>query len=105
MAPPDDLRNVHPLAQSAFSLSGSSGLYDRARPSYPASAMSHIFSAALQIQQPSPHREGIDVIELGPGTGIFTRLLLQPPPQFSSTVTIKSIVGVEPSPGMREAFR
>ncbi|KAF3927807.1 hypothetical protein ABW20_dc0101565 [Dactylellina cionopaga] len=103
----------HPLASSAFTTSGSSGLYDRARPSYPPEALSQIFTAfhdSLRSKQPNTSSEnaakGINVVELGAGTGIFTRLLVSPPPDVDTKdVNLAKLVAVEPSSGMREGFR
>ncbi|KAH9823308.1 hypothetical protein DFH28DRAFT_1103457 [Melampsora americana] len=64
------------LANEAFSKSGASGLYDRARPTYPIE------------------------IELGAGTGIFTRALLY----NSKPGQIKKWNAIEPAAGMRESF-
>ncbi|KAJ6256391.1 hypothetical protein Dda_8891 [Drechslerella dactyloides] len=94
--------SVHPLASSAFSTSGSSGLYDRARPTYPPTALSRIF-AALQSLPSSTN--GLNVVELGAGTGIFSRLLLRPPVDVTTDVQVAKLVAVEPSVGMRDGFR
>ncbi|KAG6866956.1 hypothetical protein C0991_003872 [Blastosporella zonata] len=45
---------------------------------------------------------GVNIVEIGAGTGIFTRALLAHP-QWSTD--IKQIKAVEPSAGMREVFR
>ncbi|KAH8914186.1 S-adenosyl-L-methionine-dependent methyltransferase [Atractiella rhizophila] len=81
---------VHPLARSAFSKSGSSGLYDRARPSYPSQSL-----ALIASRLPASAR----VVELGSGTGIFTRAFLS-----SHGSSIGKWLAVEPAEGMREGF-
>lgn len=67
-------------AEEQFTKAGGSGLYDRARPDYPAEAVSRIL-ARLPRQQQQEQRAGENqgnlIVELGSGTGIFTRLLLK----------------------------
>jgi len=95
---------VHPLARSAFSVSGSSGLYDRARPTYPEEAISLILSTLSKVPSGSPKK---NVVELGAGTGIFTRhLIINPPAPFNSPETnpIGELKAVEPAEGMRKGF-
>ncbi|KAI0362193.1 S-adenosyl-L-methionine-dependent methyltransferase [Trametes cingulata] len=84
---------VHSLAKEGFG-SGTNELYDRARPSYQANALAHI----RQAVRSSPP---LNVVEIGSGTGIFTRALLAHPDWSGS---IKELVAVEPSEGMREVF-
>ena len=69
-------------------------IMNRARPSYQSAAIAHIRDA---IANPPP----LDVVEIGAGTGIFTRALLAHP-SFSSS--IKTLKAVEPSSGMRVVF-
>ncbi|GAA5850330.1 hypothetical protein JCM8547_001834 [Rhodosporidiobolus lusitaniae] len=82
-------------ATSQFSVSGASGLYDRARPSYPTEATSLILSRL----PPSAV-----VVELGAGTGLFTRGLLAASSELPEEKRIKTLTAVEPSEGMREGF-
>ncbi|KAF3917568.1 hypothetical protein AA313_de0203139 [Arthrobotrys entomopaga] len=96
--------NVHPLASSAFSTSGESGLYDRARPSYPPEALSHIFTALHRSSSSKENDTGINIIELGAGTGIFSRLLLSPPQDIPQSPPIAKFLAVEPATGMRQGF-
>ncbi|KAF3140138.1 hypothetical protein TWF594_006526 [Orbilia oligospora] len=95
--------SVHPVAD-AFSTSGSSGLYEKARPSYPPESLSKIFAAFHKSIENNKTDGGINVVELGAGTGIFTRLLISPPETTSEIPQINKIVAVEPGPGMREGF-
>ncbi|KAK6331376.1 hypothetical protein TWF730_004458 [Orbilia blumenaviensis] len=96
--------SVHPIA-NAFSTSGSSGLYERARPSYPPEALSKIFTALHKSNDKNASGTGgINILELGAGTGIFTRLLISPPPTTPEIPPVNKIVAVEPGPGMREGF-
>jgi SAM-dependent methyltransferase len=78
--------------------------YDRVRPTYPPSALSHIHSSL------APGRSGgLNIIEPGSGTGIFTRLLISPPASGTHTFgsedypswDITKLYSVEPSGGMR----
>ncbi|KAF7440539.1 hypothetical protein PC9H_000885 [Pleurotus ostreatus] len=84
---------VHAVAQSGFG-KGTNELYDKARPSYQPYVLSHIRNA---VKGESP----LNIVELGAGTGIFTRALLAHPDWASS---IKSLRAIEPSEGMREVF-
>ncbi|KAK6518719.1 hypothetical protein TWF506_005857 [Arthrobotrys conoides] len=96
--------SVHPVAD-AFSTSGSSGLYDKARPSYPPESLSKIFTALHKsIENNKKDGSGINIVELGAGTGIFTRLLISPPETTLEIPQINKIVAVEPGSGMREGF-
>ncbi|KAI5480634.1 methyltransferase type 11 [Pseudohyphozyma bogoriensis] len=78
-------------AKTHFSSSGGSGLYDRARPRYPPAA----------LQQIAGYLEGTpgQVVELGAGTGIFTRGLLK-----EGKDEVKKLLAVEPAEGMRKGF-
>ncbi|KAH9952235.1 S-adenosyl-L-methionine-dependent methyltransferase [Amylocystis lapponica] len=84
---------VHSVAQVGFG-AGTNELYDRARPSYQSAALAHIRSAV----RGSPP---LNVVELGAGTGIFTRALLADPAWSSA---VKELRAIEPSAGMREVF-
>ncbi|KAJ7273741.1 S-adenosyl-L-methionine-dependent methyltransferase [Mycena haematopus] len=84
--------NVHSIAKTGFNTGND--LYDRARPSYQALALSHIRSA---VKTAPP----IKVAEIGVGTGIFTRALLAHPEWASA---IEQLKAVEPSEGMRQVF-
>ncbi|KAK6342398.1 hypothetical protein TWF718_007799 [Orbilia javanica] len=95
--------SVHPVAD-AFSTSGSSGLYEKARPSYPPESLSKIFAAFHKSGGDGKRDGGINVVELGAGTGIFTRLLISPPETTPGLPLVNKIVAVEPGPGMREGF-
>ncbi|KAK0196911.1 S-adenosyl-L-methionine-dependent methyltransferase [Armillaria mellea] len=84
---------VHNVAQSGFG-SGTNELYDRARPSY----QSHALSAIREALKAPP---AFNVVEIGAGTGLFTKSFLKHP-EFSGTV--KELRAVEPSAGMRDVF-
>ncbi|ORX34899.1 hypothetical protein BD324DRAFT_633114 [Kockovaella imperatae] len=91
---------IHSVAASGFS-SGTNELYDRARPSYPPEAM-HTIARAL------PSREGqggLKLLEVGSGTGIFTRLLLHPPSDDYPKIPVDTLIAIEPSDGMRETWK
>ncbi|HEV8049490.1 MAG TPA: class I SAM-dependent methyltransferase [Thermoplasmata archaeon] len=78
--------NVHPAAR-AFDTVGPE--YDRGRPDYPPEAVQQLASV-LGIGR------GRTVVELGSGTGKFTRALVS----FGS-----DLIAIEPSEGMRAVFR
>ncbi|KIJ44046.1 hypothetical protein M422DRAFT_208284 [Sphaerobolus stellatus SS14] len=84
---------IHQVAQAGFG-KGTNELYDRARPTYPASALSYIRSSL-------PNSPPFNVLEIGSGTGIFTRALLAHPEWKSAVGELRA---VEPSEGMRERF-
>ncbi|KAF8580883.1 S-adenosyl-L-methionine-dependent methyltransferase [Ramaria rubella] len=87
------MSRVHDMAQNGFG-KGTNELYDRARPSYPAPALQAIRSA---MDSAPPY----NVLELGAGTGIFTRAFLAHS-EWSSA--IRELRAVEPSEGMRAQF-
>ncbi|GAA5820430.1 hypothetical protein JCM11251_005623 [Rhodosporidiobolus azoricus] len=92
------------FATTNFSVSGASGLYDRARPSYPEQAIESILS---RLPTPaSPTDEGALIVELGAGTGLFTRGLLAAllAPSSPYRGRVKKVLAVEPSEGMRVGF-
>ncbi|WFD37223.1 uncharacterized protein MJAP1_000165 [Malassezia japonica] len=61
---------MHSVARRGFDSSGANGLYDRARPSYPEEVVDQMLSA--------PRARGpLRIAEVGAGTGIATRLLLE----------------------------
>ncbi|KAN0059709.1 hypothetical protein ACQY0O_008281 [Thecaphora frezii] len=94
---------MHNVARNGFDVGGSSGLYDRARPTYPIEAISRI----LAESQPSTGAP-LRIVELGAGTGICTRMLLAqattPASDGAPPVGIASLRAIEPSAGMRSAF-
>ncbi|KAJ7343462.1 S-adenosyl-L-methionine-dependent methyltransferase [Mycena albidolilacea] len=83
---------VHSIAQTGFNTANE--LYDRARPSYQPLALSHI-RAAVETAPP------INVVEIGAGSGIFTRAFLAHPEWTSA---FKELKAFEPSEGMRQVF-
>ncbi|KAF7304999.1 S-adenosyl-L-methionine-dependent methyltransferase [Mycena kentingensis (nom. inval.)] len=84
--------SVHNIAKSGFNTAND--LYDRARPSYQANALSHIRSA---VKAAPP----LNVVEIGSGTGLFTSAFIAHPEWKGA---FKELRAVEPSPGMREVF-
>lgn len=90
---------MHPLARSGFDQSGASGLYDRARPSYPTDAAEAILTAPTARAGADGKTDKLSVVELGSGTGIATRALLA-----QADGRIARLVAVEPSTGMREGW-
>ncbi|SPC67563.1 uncharacterized protein UHOD_03627 [Ustilago sp. UG-2017b] len=95
---------MHKIARNGFDSSGGSGLYDRARPSYPPAAISTIIAEATNADSPAPLR----IVELGAGTGIATRMLLATATSPSADGTpppgVASLAAIEPSAGMRSHF-
>ncbi|KAF5373778.1 hypothetical protein D9758_000584 [Tetrapyrgos nigripes] len=84
--------SVHGVAANGFGQGNE--LYDRARPSYQPIAISHIREA---VRSNPP----LNVVEIGAGTGIFTRALLAHPEWKDA---IQKLIAIEPSSGMREVF-
>ncbi|KAF8881201.1 S-adenosyl-L-methionine-dependent methyltransferase [Infundibulicybe gibba] len=82
---------VHQIAQLGFG-SGTNELYNRARSSYPPFVFSHL---AKSVKKSSP-----SIVEIGAGTGIFTRALLAHP----DWAAVKELKAIEPSAGMRRMF-
>ncbi|KAG8935694.1 hypothetical protein FRC02_006970 [Tulasnella sp. 418] len=85
---------IHLVAQTGFG-EGTNELYDRARPTYPSEQLSYIQSTAANPDGP------LNIIELGSGTGIFTRALLAHP---SLGPVVHELRAIEPSAGMRAQF-
>ncbi|BGP40108.1 hypothetical protein JCM10449v2_004066 [Rhodotorula kratochvilovae] len=97
MANAHQVRKDHQqFANDNFSKSGASGLYDRARPSYPPAAHAQI----LSLLAPSSNSS---VLELGAGTGLFTRGFVRAA-QEQGEGRVGRVRAVEPSKGMREGF-
>ncbi|KAI5123364.1 hypothetical protein M0805_001785 [Coniferiporia weirii] len=84
---------VHQIAKAGFG-TGTNELYDRARPTYQPDVLSHIRKVAGA-------KSSVNIVELGAGTGIFTRALLAHPEWQTAVGELKAI---EPSEGMREVF-
>ncbi|KAH7905618.1 S-adenosyl-L-methionine-dependent methyltransferase [Hygrophoropsis aurantiaca] len=87
--------NVHTVAQTGFG-TGTNELYDRARPSYPVASLDQIYGVAKSTGS----TEGLHIVEIGAGTGIFTRAFLA----HKEAETIARLKAVEPSEGMRDVF-
>ncbi|ODN73892.1 hypothetical protein, variant [Cryptococcus amylolentus CBS 6039] len=88
---------VHDVAKTGFG-EGTNDLYNAARPSYPADALKIIHDTL------APTPRALKIIEPGSGTGIFSRLLLRAPSSEYPTFDIDTLVGVEPSEGMRNSW-
>ncbi|KAJ7705358.1 S-adenosyl-L-methionine-dependent methyltransferase [Mycena rosella] len=84
--------SVDPIAQVGFA-KGTNELYNKARPEYQPEALSHLRRA---IASSGP----LNVLEIGAGTGLFTRSLLAHP----EWAAVHALRAVEPSEGMREVF-
>ncbi|PPQ83350.1 hypothetical protein CVT25_003989 [Psilocybe cyanescens] len=84
---------VHKIAQEGFG-TGTNDLYDRIRPSYQPPALDFI-RESLKGSGP------FNIVEIGSGTGIFTRAIFADP---KWNPLIKELKAREPSAGMREVF-
>ncbi|KAJ7489411.1 S-adenosyl-L-methionine-dependent methyltransferase [Mycena latifolia] len=83
--------SVDPKAQAGFA-KGTNELYNKERPEYQPQVLSHL---RRTITSSGP----LNVVEIGSGTGLFTRALLAHP-----EYTVHTLKAVEPSEGMREVF-
>ncbi|KAH8078879.1 S-adenosyl-L-methionine-dependent methyltransferase [Filobasidium floriforme] len=91
-------QSSYDVARKGFG-EGTNEHYDRARPSYPAESLQNIHKSLSPTALSRP--EGLNIIELGSGTGLFSRILLAPPSSEYPTWNIHSLYAVEPSEGMR----
>lgn len=82
---------MHTIAQTGFG-TGTNELYNRIRPSYPSESLSY-------IRQLPKSTAPLNIVEIGAGTGIFTRVLLTHPEWATSIGALRAI---EPSVGMRD---
>lgn len=85
---------VHKVAQAGFG-EGTNALYDTYRPTYPSEQLEYIQSSLSNPAGP------LNVLEVGSGTGIFTRSLLA---HKSFGAAVAQLHAVEPSSGMRAHF-
>lgn len=78
-------------APNAFGLGGAAvgEHYDAVRPSYPETAVDWVLEGVAAGR-------GLDVVEIGAGTGLFTRLLAA-----RSAARVRTVTAVEPSAAMR----
>ncbi|KAJ7088583.1 S-adenosyl-L-methionine-dependent methyltransferase [Mycena epipterygia] len=86
------MASVHAASQVGFA-KGTNELYNKARPQYPTEVVSH-------LRQVVKSSDPLNVVEIGPGTGLFTRVLLAHP----EWTAVRELKAVEPSEGMREAL-
>ncbi|GAA5840381.1 hypothetical protein JCM3766R1_000271 [Sporobolomyces carnicolor] len=100
------------FAEDNFSQSGASGLYDRARPSYPLEAYAKILSALPRRRQsrtsPTAAATAATVVELGAGSGIFTRGFLGEilkEQEEENERKVETLIAIEPSKGMRQGWQ
>lgn len=91
---------------------GASGLYDRARPSYPLEAYAKILSALPRRRQsrtsPTAAATAATVVELGAGSGIFTRGFLGEilkEQEEENERKVETLIAIEPSKGMRQGWQ
>ncbi|KAJ7040752.1 S-adenosyl-L-methionine-dependent methyltransferase [Mycena alexandri] len=84
--------SVHAYSQASFA-KGTNELYNNARAQYRPEALLHL-RRAIKSSEP------LNIIEIGSGTGLFTRALLV----HEEWTAVRSLKAVEPSEGMRETF-
>ncbi|KAF8610113.1 S-adenosyl-L-methionine-dependent methyltransferase [Ceratobasidium sp. AG-I] len=85
---------VHEMAKVGFA-AGTNEHYDKARPSYPHEALAALYTSIPKTEEP------LKIVELGSGTGLFTRALLGHSTLGQAVGELKAI---EPSEGMRQTF-
>ncbi|KAL1740199.1 S-adenosyl-L-methionine-dependent methyltransferase [Schizophyllum fasciatum] len=93
---PSSATPVHDMAAKGFNVAND--LYDRARPSYQPAVLSWIRKTVRKVDAASGK---LNVLEVGAGTGIFTRALLAHPDWKDDVGELRAI---EPSEGMRAQF-
>ncbi|PKI82654.1 hypothetical protein MVES1_003912 [Malassezia vespertilionis] len=86
---------MHPVAEQGFNKSATECSYDKARPSYSVQVINSILAAP---QSNGPLR----IVELGAGTGIATRLLLE---HGGAHGGIERLEAFDPSEGMLQCLR
>ncbi|KAG8691205.1 hypothetical protein FRC11_005904 [Ceratobasidium sp. 423] len=91
---PPNFKMIHDVAKVGFA-SGTNDHYDKARPSYPEQALAALYTSIPRTDGP------LKIAELGSGTGLFTRALLNHPTFGQAVGELRAI---EPSEGMRETF-
>ncbi|KAH8116938.1 S-adenosyl-L-methionine-dependent methyltransferase [Phellopilus nigrolimitatus] len=84
---------VDPISEAGFG-KGKSELYDKARASYAPEVLSHIRKAVSR-------KDGLNIVELGCGSGILTRALLA---QSEWSSSISELRCIDPNEGMRDVF-
>ncbi|KAJ7472291.1 S-adenosyl-L-methionine-dependent methyltransferase [Mycena galericulata] len=84
--------SVHVYSRAGFA-KGTNELYNKARARYQPEALSHLRRA---IKSSGP----LNILEIGSGTGLFTRTLLAHP----DWTAIHKLKAMDPSEGMRETF-
>ncbi len=84
-------------APNPFGLGGAAAgeHYDAVRPSYPEACVDWVLTDPA-ASEPTAAGRGLDVVELGAGTGLFTRQLAARP-----TSRVRGVVATEPSEAMR----
>ena len=89
-------RSVHDVAKSGFA-GANVDRYNKARPSYPQEALDHIIEGIVCGGKP------LTVVELGAGTGKFTKVMAE---RFQSPgpITCESYIATEPSDDFRESL-
>ena len=92
-------RHVHQIAQDGFS-DKQSELYEKARPSYPSTTIGHIKNL-IQSSSGASGSNKIKVLELGAGTGKFTKSFFQDEASPSSSSQAFDYTATEPSDGFR----
>jgi len=87
--------HVHSMAAKGFA-AGTNELYDRARPTFPQPAIDALYASLPSRTAP------LNILEMGCGTGLFTRSLLANA-HFSARTG--SLLATDPSEGMLAVFK
>ena len=98
---------IHKAASVGFGSKESTAAYERGRPSYPIDAVDFLIQHSLaRLPQPADGQaETLLILDVGAGTGIFTRLLADRLRLLSTPTRSFRLTAVEPVAGMREKFR
>ena len=98
---------IHAAASAGFGTAESTAAYERGRPSYPIDAVDFLIQQALtnRTRPADADIETLHILDVGAGTGIFTRLLAARLQHFSTPRLQFKVTAVEPVAGMREKFR
>ena len=98
---------IHQAASISFGTKESTAAYERGRPSYPIEAVDFLIQQTL-ANQPQPAdgtKQTLHILDIGAGTGIFTRLLAARLQHFETPTRAFQLTAVDPVAGMREKFR
>ena len=98
---------IHTAASVGFGSKEGTAAYERGRPSYPIDAVDFLIQQAL-LNRPLPadgQKETLHFLDVGAGTGIFTRLLAERLSLRETSSRCFRLTAVEPVEAMRDKFR